>query len=284
MVFNKYHLPFNDTLNLPDFQQRDYPIVYEENWSLLLCYLLGEANLLLESGVLIPAFQQVNITIIPKKNRSNEIQNQRPISLINSNFKLICAMINKRLVQVLPTLLNKNQLGFRPGQSIDMALYQYYKVVELLKEPMEYNKESSILLIDFEKAFDRFNHNYLKAVLKHVNFGRRMYHCLLAVLCQQQGSLYIIKTLGRSFPMNKGTRQGNPLSPIIFNLMLEPFLFNIQQKCSGITIPTYCPLNLSVKYQAYADDVVLFMNQRDYPIVQMTWPGLNRLHLLSSTN
>ncbi|KAM9887524.1 hypothetical protein OXX79_013570, partial [Metschnikowia pulcherrima] len=66
--------------------------------------------------------------------------------------------------------------------------------------------------------------------------------------------------------MKCGTRQGNPLSPLIFNLALEPLLFRLQ-RLRGITVK-YSGVELAImKHHAFADDVNIYLgNRSDYAI------------------
>ncbi|CAK7916718.1 unnamed protein product [[Candida] anglica] len=81
----------------------------------------------------------------------------------------------------------------------------------------------------------------------------------MSVTSQQQGRLYLNNFQGQKFPLSQGTRQGNPISPILFNLALEPFLFKISNLLSGIPIPLQMGGEVKADYLAFADDVTVFL-------------------------
>ncbi|KAG7661210.1 uncharacterized protein J8A68_005278, partial [[Candida] subhashii] len=241
---------------------------YLSHWDMVADSLLKEANQLRITGVLSPMFNKVLISLIPKKESSTRIDQQRPISLTNTSLKLISTMINLRLLPVLDPIIGIEQRGFMPNRTMDEAIKQLKTLANILQENPIYYEDAGIIVIDFQKAFDSFNHKYLRRVLEKINIGTNMRKCITAILTQQSASIYLNKTIGCPFPLKRGTRQGNPLSPLIFNLMLEPLLNKINQKCQGITIPSCYIPDIRAKYQAYADDLVIFATGEDYKIVK----------------
>jgi hypothetical protein len=99
---------------------------------------------------------------------SNKSQNWRPISLLNTLYKIGSGVIANRIKKVLPTLIDNDQTGFIAGRYIG-------ENIRLLFDIMEYAEENDIpglfLLIDFEKAFDSISWNFLSNILKFFNFG-----------------------------------------------------------------------------------------------------------------
>ena len=96
------------------------------------------------------------------------IKNWRPISLINVDANIASKIPAKRLEKVLPEIIHSNQNAFVRGRSIFDAIRTIDDVIEYTKE----KKISGILVaIDFEKAFDTLNFNFLIRTLHKFNFG-----------------------------------------------------------------------------------------------------------------
>ena len=96
------------------------------------------------------------------------IKNWRSISLINVDAKIASKMLAKRLVKVLPAIIHSNQNTFVIGRTM-------FDAIKTIDDVMEYTKEkglSGILVaIDFEKAFDTLDFNFLIRALHKFNFG-----------------------------------------------------------------------------------------------------------------
>ena len=79
------------------------------------------------------------------------LQNWRPISLLNVDYKILTKVISKRIKNVLPSIIHENQSGFVPGRKIEQAI----NIIQDIMNYTEHKKLSGFLLfIDFEKAFD----------------------------------------------------------------------------------------------------------------------------------
>ena len=109
------------------------------------------------------------VTQLEKKEKDRRfLKNWRPISLVNVDVKIASKAIARRLEAVMPLLIPANQNGFIKGRSILDAVRTIDDVLEIGK----IMSQSGILLaIDFEKAFDSLNHEFLYQVLQKMGFG-----------------------------------------------------------------------------------------------------------------
>ena len=100
------------------------------------------------------------ITCIPKEGKDKQyIKNWRPITLLNTSYKIASACIADRLKLVLPSIINECQKGFLPGRYIG-------ENIRLLYDVLVHTENSKIpgllLLVDFEKAFDSIAWSFIK--------------------------------------------------------------------------------------------------------------------------
>ena len=116
-----------------------------------------------------PSQRQAVITLIDKKDKDRQyLKNRRTISLLNTDYKIASKSIAFRLKRVLSKLVSFDQSGFVDNRNISFALRTVLDIIEITKRE---NKNGLLMLIDFEKAFDNVNHNFLFAVLEKFNFS-----------------------------------------------------------------------------------------------------------------
>ncbi|KAG0803284.1 hypothetical protein G6F20_013659 [Rhizopus arrhizus] len=129
------------------------------------------------------------------------------------------------------------------------------------------NSSAIGLLIDQEKAYDRIHPDYLRQVLQRFAFPDSIINSISSLFFSTELQLNINGFLSDPIPQSRGLRQGDPLSPVLFNLAFEPLLRSIlnDQNFKGFQLPR-SPLSASspeasapVKLMAYADDVVCFL-------------------------
>ena len=112
------------------------------------------------------------ISLIPKKTKTTEslLENLRPISLLNVDYKILIKIIEKRIEKVLPKIINPNQTGYLKGRFIGENIRLIQDVSHKKREHAR-NRN----FFDFRKAFDTIEWNYLLAALRLFNFASDMY-------------------------------------------------------------------------------------------------------------
>ena len=164
-TFQKNKTPGNDGLTIE---------FYVAFWSLIGRPLVDCINYSYEFGELSNSQKQAIINLIEKKGKDKRlIKNWRTISLINVDAKIISKILAKRLEKVLPNLIHPNQNAFVKGRSIFDAIRTIDDIVDYTKR----NSWSGILIaIDFEKAFDTLDLQFLIRTLHKFNFGPSFIH------------------------------------------------------------------------------------------------------------
>ena len=182
------------------------------------------------------------------------LKNWRPISLLNVDYKILSGVLAARIKPVLCQTINADQKGFLKDRCISENCRLVFDImVELEKR----NKPGLLLLVDFQKAFDSLSWEYLKLVLKEYQFGedfRKWFDILYFESCST-----VINNghFAEFFHLQRGCRQGDPLSPYLFLLAVEPLsmALKLDKNVTGIKIGSK-----EYKLGQYADDLFLLQD------------------------
>ena len=202
------------------------------------------------------SWRKIRIQVIYKKGDREDAGNYRPICSLPVLYKLFATVLYVRLASGLHRVQPPDQAGFRPNHRCDDHLV-VYRVLE--QRFREWGVPLYISTIDFTKAFDRIKHSALWCSLQF--YGVKLaYVRLLQQLYSQQEGTVLTDEESDAFPIKRGTKQGDPLSSSLFNIVLqyslESDLKRWQEKRKGIRLSDKaedCLTNLR-----FADDVLLF--------------------------
>lgn len=234
-----------------------YTSAYYKTFSNILSTpLMGALNSLSSPRQVPPDFLSAHVALIPKVDKdTTDCSNYRPISLLNLDLKLLAKIISNRLQPLLSSLVGLEQVGFMPGRE---ARDNIIKALLLTHEAHARGFEGLLLSMDMEKAFDRVAWDYMLATCCHVGLGPHMMTWIAAFYQNPSARLKINGTLSNKVTISNGTRQGSPLSPLLFILSLEPFIrgVNKNQSITGFEVA-----NRIYKTAAYADELLFFLTK-----------------------
>ena len=195
------------------------------------------------------------ITCIPKEGKDRRYMNNwRPISLLNTDIKIASAVIANRVKDVLPSIISDSQNGFMKDRFIGENTRLLYDLMHYLEEN---DKQGLLLLIDFEKAFDSVEWDFLVKALKSFNFGSSV--CKWFQLLYKDSKSCVINNgnMSNFFSLERGCRQGDPLSPYLFIIGVELLAIKIKSNphIKGVVVNDTEPL-----ISQYADDTFLMLD------------------------
>lgn len=195
---------------------------------------------------------------IYKKGERNNAANYRPITVLNTDYKVMTKALANKLAEVAPTLVHRDQAGFIKGRSI-------YDQVKLAKLTIDYGRileqNGAIVALDQEKAYDKILHPYLWEVLKRFDIPNHFINTIKHLYQHASTSVLINGILSEPFAISRGVRQGDALSCLLFDLGIEPLAATIRSSAlRGIKIQN-APENLKCKL--FADDTMVYLHESD---------------------
>jgi hypothetical protein len=194
------------------------------------------------------ALESVIILIFKKKGSVEELKNWRPISLLNCDLKLLTKILAKRLQEHISSIIHEDQAGFVSSRHIQDKCM-------MLNQLLEYNRISptagALYFLDQEKAYDRVDWAYMEKCLRKYGFGPRWVHLIGVLYGKLKGRVLVNGFLSVTFDICQGVRQGDPLSPLLFNIIIEPLLSCLHYHIRELSLP-----GLTFKTSAFADDIL----------------------------
>ena len=176
------------------------------------------------------------------------IKHWRPISLINVDIKITSKVLVFKVRKVLPSLIYYDQTDYVKGKYIGESIHL---VDDLLKCAEEENSDGILFAGDIEKAFDSVDHNFIFGTLNKFGFGSDFIQWIKTLFKNSQSCVMNNGNSTENFNLERGTRQGDPLSPYLF--ILAPEVLFIQVRADS-PIKGFRIKQFEIKSTAYADD------------------------------
>lgn len=166
-------------------------------------------NKIFTSRTLPKEWETSIISLLYKKGDPKHMGNYRPISLLQTLYKLFTQLIMKRVTQCLDFNQPREQAGFRSAYS---TVDHMFTLTQVIERYTEYNKKLYLAFVDYTKAFDTISHCALWNALKEQGVHNHYIRLLIEIYSKSKAVIKLEKK-GNTFAINRGVRQGDPISP-----------------------------------------------------------------------
>ncbi|KAJ4445054.1 hypothetical protein ANN_06853 [Periplaneta americana] len=230
--------------------------LYKIHWTLIKDTLVELFNYIFDSGIVVEGFSDGIVILLPKVIQPRTVSDYRPITLLNTDYKLFMKILANRLKPTFRDIFEIGQTCSVPDKSI---IHNLVTICDTILHYEEFPDEKAALLsIDFNKAFDRMNHLYLQRVMKHFCIPDKIVYVVGSLYDSAHSKIQVNGFFTKRISIASSVRQGCPLSMCLFAIGIEPLIrmsHDILQTgratCSMFTI------------RVYADVVVILLRDEE---------------------
>jgi hypothetical protein len=204
-------------------------------------------------------WKETRLNVLFKKGEPTLPDNYRPIAMIPILYKVFSKVLCARVQDILIQEQSVDQAGFRPGFGCEDHLFAVTLISEMSRE---WNTPVWMAAVDFQKAFDTVSHHCIWKALQ-IQHVPETYIRVLMHLYKGQTGVVRCDCSSRRFEIRRGTKQGDPISPVLFNASLEQVMRPLKEKWKkkhwGLEV---CYGHEPLTNLRFADDLLLISRSR----------------------
>ncbi|XP_028784473.1 uncharacterized protein LOC114740485 [Neltuma alba] len=214
--------------------------------------------------VSLQPINKTNIVLIPKVDVAEKVGQFRPIGLCNFVYKIISKVLANRLKPLLMRIISENQRAFVAERLIQDNIIVAQEAFHYLKNKKKGRKVEMAVKIDMNKAYDRLEWCFIEAVMRRMGFGETWIGWVMECVSSVSLDLMVGGRKIADLNMERGIRQGDPLSPYLFIIAADVLSKMVQwhvdnNRLRGIKLANQCPV---LSHCFFADDAIFFINAR----------------------
>ena len=180
---------------------------YKLFWSDIKCLVFNSFSYAFENGILSDDQRRAILTLLPKADKDLRLlKNWRPLSLLNTDYKILTKALSNRLQRVIPKLVSEDQVAYIKGRQLGENCRKILDVFELTSTKID---PGFALFLDFEKAFDTVSRVYLFKTLQSFNFGENFCKWMKILYTSPLCSIINNGHSSEAFETSRGFRPNN---------------------------------------------------------------------------
>lgn len=229
---------------------------FKKTWEIVGESIVEAAQEFFRTAKLLKQVNTTLISLIPNNNAPKNAAEYRPISCCNSLYKCISKLLSERLGEILPHIVDENQGAFVKGR---LLMHNVMITQELMRL---YNrksvKPSCLLKVDLRKAYDTISWRFIEDMMVSFGFPEKFIHLVMQCVSTCSFSVNLNGNAEGFFNGRRGIRQGDPISPLLFVLVMEYLtrLLKTEVRNGRIKFHHQCQ-NLEIVNLCFADDLIL---------------------------
>lgn len=203
-----------------------------------------------------------------KKGSKTDPNNYRGISLLPIAYKILSKALLNRLEPQVDQHIGEYQAGFRKGRSCIEQIWNLKTILHIRR-----CRNTTVTFVDFKKAYDSVDRLTLFNRLEELGVDRKTRSIIQETLVGTTSKVKFMGEISDSFAIQTGVRQGDGLSPLLFNIVLDKIISEWEKHVQGIQIGKEKGNRVTVKCLAFADDLAILTNNKNEALL-----ALNKLH------
>jgi len=176
-------------------------------------------------------------------------QYYRGISLLNSVYEIFSKVLLNRQIPYVEECLGKYQSEFRKGRS---TIEQLSVIAQIIEKKYEFHQNMWQMFVDFRKAYDSIHRNSLYNIMEEFGFSNKLINLTKLAMEGVKYQVRVDDCMSEAFSVETGLKQGEEISPLLFNIALEKAIRVLQNESRGLNVDEH-----QIKVLGFADDPIL---------------------------
>ena len=207
------------------------------------------------AGILPPGFHEGLITTLHKAGDRSDPSNYRPITLLNTDYRLYALLLARRLGPCLPHIIDPEQTAFVPGRRIGENILALQLLPHLLRRS---GRWALAVFCDFRKAYDTIDRAFLLSAMSALGVGDAFVSLVRPLLSDTSARAVLNGFMSSPATFLAGVRQGCPLAPLLYLFIAQALLAFLRAR--GIGVANLLPGSpRTATTGTYADDAQVLL-------------------------